>query len=123
MPIYNETWDQDEFAWRTNVNLKTLPENHLERIKSLKFDFVEYKTHQLLACHLYERLTLHCMNQYGMFKDFYRPECMDVKHFFEHCVTLNAAYGLQKKYFPEMFVGNKYSRSIPHVSELTHSAN
>lgn len=37
--------------------------------------FVLLKANQLLACHVYEKMTLHCMNQYGLFEDSYRPEC------------------------------------------------
>ena len=36
-----------------------------------------------------------------------------MKHYFEHCVKLNAGYGLQKKYFPELFAASRYSRPTP----------
>lgn len=29
--------------YQQSVNLKTLPRNHLNKLKALKFDFVEYK--------------------------------------------------------------------------------
>jgi hypothetical protein len=34
------------------------------------------------------------------------------------CVKLNAGYGLQKQYWPEQFVVDKYSRPVPQFSEL-----
>ena len=34
------------------------------------------KANQLLACHIYERMTVHCYNQYGAGLDFYKPECI-----------------------------------------------
>lgn len=37
----------------------------------------------------------------------------DAKYYFKTCVQLNAAYGLQKKYFPEHFVGSHYARPVP----------
>ena len=32
-----------EFNFRNKVNLKTLPANHLMKLDTLKFNFVEYK--------------------------------------------------------------------------------
>jgi len=119
MPIFDEVWDQNEYLHRQMVNLKSIPANHLMKLKTLKFDFVEYKTNHLIACHLYERMTILCHNQYGMFTDFHqRRECMDASTFFEMCLKNHAAYGIQKKYWPELFAVNPYSRPIPHFEEL-----
>ncbi|KAL4512673.1 hypothetical protein ABPG72_020510 [Tetrahymena utriculariae] len=118
MTIFAETWEASEYQYRNKANLKTLPENHLGKLAELKFDFVEYKAHQLISCHLYERMTIHCMNQYGLFKDFYRPECLDAQYYFKTCVELNSAYGIQKKYFPEHFVGSPYARPVPQFQQL-----
>jgi len=29
-----------------------------------------------VSCHIYERMTLQCYNQYGAFKEFMKPECV-----------------------------------------------
>jgi hypothetical protein len=42
--IYDETWNEASFTFRNTMNLKTLPKNHLMKLGSLKFDFVEYKS-------------------------------------------------------------------------------
>ncbi len=43
MPIYNETWNENDYLYGSRLNLKSLTKNHLLKLKSLKFDFVEYK--------------------------------------------------------------------------------
>ena len=63
------------------MNLKTLPKNHLMKLDTLKFDFVEYKAHQQLGCHIYSRMVRLCMNQYGLFHDAIRTECLDARRF------------------------------------------
>lgn len=93
-----------DFTLRHQINLQTLPKNHVKLLSNLKFEFIEYKANQLLACHLYDRMTMHCKNQYGLFEDSYRPECIDAKNYFNLCVRLNAGYGLAKKYFPEYLI-------------------
>ncbi|KAM3145480.1 hypothetical protein pb186bvf_002524 [Paramecium bursaria] len=118
MPIYDEIWDEEDFMFRHQLNLRTLPRNHLKMLSTLKFDFVEYKSNQLLACHLYDRMNQHCNNQFGLFEDSYRTECLDAKNWFNFCVRLNAGYGLAKKYFPELFVSSPYARPTPHFDEL-----
>lgn len=118
MPIYDEVWDLNDYVHRHMINLKTLPANHLGKLKSLKFDFVEYKTNHLLACHLYERMQILCHNQYGFFKEFQRPECLEAANYFEMCLKNHNAIGLQKKYMPELFASNPYSRPVPHFGEL-----
>ncbi|EGR27915.1 hypothetical protein IMG5_186670 [Ichthyophthirius multifiliis] len=118
MTIFDETWSENDYMFRNKLNLTSLPKNHVEKLKDLKFDFVEYKAHSLIACHLYERMTLHCMNQYGLFKDFYRPECLDSAHYFKSCVELNAAYGKLKKYYPEQFVSSGYARPVPQFEQI-----
>lgn len=30
----------------------------------------------MVACHIYERMVTHCMNQYGLFEDAIRKECI-----------------------------------------------
>eukprot|EP01016_Furgasonia_blochmanni_P000907 TRINITY_DN102_c0_g1_i2.p1 TRINITY_DN102_c0_g1~~TRINITY_DN102_c0_g1_i2.p1 ORF type:complete len:132 (+),score=26.17 TRINITY_DN102_c0_g1_i2:66-461(+) len=98
MPLFDEVWDDNDFTYRQRVNLKTLPANHLVRLKNLKFDFVEYKVrvlppsdnntnaifaldaisqaNHLFACHLYERMMLLCFNQYGVLHEAQKIECL-----------------------------------------------
>ena len=118
MPIYDETWNEGDYLYQQRVNLKTLPRNHLNKLKALKFDFIEYKANQLLACHIYERMLIHCYNQYGLGTEFQRPECVDAYNYFHHCIQQNAGIGLQKTYFPEQFLGNPYARPSPHLSQI-----
>ncbi|CAD8068247.1 unnamed protein product [Paramecium primaurelia] len=118
MPIYNEVWEEEDFMFRNMINLQTLTKNHVKLLDNLKFEFVEYKANQLLACHLYDRMAQHCKNQFGLFEDSYVPECLDARNYFQLCVRMNASYGLAKKYFPEYFLTNEYSRPNPNFKEL-----
>ena len=34
------------------------------------------------------------------------------------CIRNNSAFGMQKKYFPEMFAINPYARPTPTVNQL-----
>eukprot|EP01017_Pseudomicrothorax_dubius_P037659 TRINITY_DN554_c0_g1_i3.p1 TRINITY_DN554_c0_g1~~TRINITY_DN554_c0_g1_i3.p1 ORF type:complete len:150 (+),score=42.37 TRINITY_DN554_c0_g1_i3:72-521(+) len=118
MPIFDEVWEENDYAFRKQLNFKSLPRNHLERLSELRFDFVEYKTNHHIACHVYERMTTLCHNQYGWFRDFYRPECLEAANFFEMCLKLNAGFGLIKKYFPENFAVSPWARPVPQPVEL-----
>ena len=44
--------------YQQNVNLKTLPRNHLNKLKALKFDFVEYKVQSIFYFYLEKELNL-----------------------------------------------------------------
>eukprot|EP01016_Furgasonia_blochmanni_P000906 TRINITY_DN102_c0_g1_i1.p1 TRINITY_DN102_c0_g1~~TRINITY_DN102_c0_g1_i1.p1 ORF type:complete len:180 (+),score=68.51 TRINITY_DN102_c0_g1_i1:64-540(+) len=118
MPLFDEVWDDNDFTYRQRVNLKTLPANHLVRLKNLKFDFVEYKANHLFACHLYERMMLLCFNQYGVLHEAQKIECLDATNFFELCLKNNAAFGFQKKYWPELFATNPYARPTPNFEQV-----
>ena len=41
--IYDETWEDSSFRFRNILNLKNLPKNHLMKLETFQFDFVEYK--------------------------------------------------------------------------------
>mmetsp|Transcript_73685 Transcript_73685/g.85595 ORF Transcript_73685/g.85595 Transcript_73685/m.85595 type:complete len:125 (-) Transcript_73685:143-517(-) len=118
MPIYDETWEEGTYAYSKYQNLKALTKNHVGRLSTLKFDFVEYKTNHQVACHLYERMTILCRNQYGLFKDSQLKECMDAQYMFKQCIKLHTAVGVQKKYWPELFASSPYSRPSLQPSEL-----
>lgn len=66
-----------------------------------RYEESNVQANQLLACHLYDRMSQHCKNQFGLFEDSYVPECLDARNYFQLCLRMNASYGLAKKYFPE----------------------
>jgi hypothetical protein len=76
------------------------------------------QAHQQIACHIYERMTIHCFNQYGIFEAMSRPECIDPVHFFHTCLKVNSFFAELKKYHPETFAASPYSRNKPHFDEL-----
>ena len=98
--------------------LANLPKNHLKKIKSVKFDFTEYKAHEKLACLPYERMMVRCANHYGADFAFKNVECRDIAKFFMECVNINQIMGELKRTQPEFFATNEYSREKPHFEEL-----
>lgn len=76
------------------------------------------QAHQQIACHIYERMAIHCFNQYGIFDAMTRPECLDPVNFFNMCLKVNSFFAAMKKYSPETFAASPYSRHRPHLEEL-----
>lgn len=52
----------------------------------------------------------HCLNQYGIFHDSIRTECMDIRAYLKQCKRLNQSYATFRKYYPELFIESPYSR-------------
>ncbi len=136
MPIYDEVWEEQgkgskfikypDFQFRQQMNLRTLTKNHLGKLSSLKFEFVEYKVFirinkcllRLTNC-LHAIFTTGCLliakintvsqkihfnlnAWYALINIYeYLLFSKDARRFFATCLHLNAAYGLAKKYFPE----------------------
>jgi hypothetical protein len=117
MPIYDETWGQDDYAPRNSFYLRDLPRNHLLKLDGLPFSFTEYKAHQNIPCFVYERMLHHCVNQYAI--DYWRNRhCYDGQYYLKTCLALNQHLGQRKKYFPEEFVSEPLSRPLPHPHEV-----
>ena len=119
MPIFDETWSESDYMYRHHMNFKTLPANHLKKLRTLKFDFVEYKANHLVACHLYERMIVLCHNQYGYFEEYHnRKECMNADSIFRQCIHNHEAFGWQKRYLPELFASDPRSRAQPGLGAV-----
>jgi hypothetical protein len=103
---------------RRHVYLKDLPENHLLKIKSVKFNFTDYKVFEKLACYPYERMIIQCANNYGADYMFKNAECHDLAKFFMECINTHGAFALQKQIEPEYFAENQYSREKPNFHEM-----
>ena len=107
-----------EYEPRRHVFLRDLPKNHLVKLKSVKFDFTDYKVYEKLGCYPYERMVIQCANHYGATFFLKNAECRDIANFFNECVNVNHALGKMKRTNPEHYATSEYSREKPNFQEL-----
>ena len=107
-----------DYVPRKEVYLSELSKNHLIKLKSVKFDFEDYKVYDKLGCLPYERMLTRCVNNYGPKFMQTNAECRDIANFFQNCVTRNEVFGQMKRMNPEHFAVSEYSRERPHFDEI-----
>lgn len=76
------------------------------------------QAHQQIACHLYERMMIHCFNQFGIFDAMKRPECIESCTYFDDCLKVHNHFAKVKRYNPESLSSSPYNRYRPHLEEL-----
>lgn len=54
-----------DYVPRKKLYLVDLPQNHMAKVKSVKFSFTDYKVYEKLSCVPYQRMMVQCANQYG----------------------------------------------------------
>jgi hypothetical protein len=59
-----------------------------------------------------------CLNNYGVKGSIEVPECNQLLQYFNQCVEINKYFGLLKKWQPESFAENEYSRDKPNLQDI-----
>ena len=103
---------------RKQLYLHELPKNHLLKLKSVKFEFDDYKVYEKLNCLPYERMIARCVNHYGAKYAVVNAECRDIANFFQQCVKRNHYFGRLKNINPEYFAVSEYSREKPSFQDI-----
>ena len=69
-------------------------------------------------CLPYERTLVQCLNNYGVNGAYQVPECFQMAKYFDECVTINKYFGTIKRWNPEHFAENEYSRERPNLKDI-----
>ena len=61
---------------------------------------------------------MQCLNNYGVQGSYEVPECYQMAQYFQECLKINKYFGLQKRWNPEHFAENEYSRERNSLSDI-----
>jgi hypothetical protein len=61
---------------------------------------------------------IQCVNNYGVHGAKLVPECVQMQTYFDDCVHVNKYFGTLKKWNPEHFAENQYSRDRPNLADI-----
>lgn len=76
------------------------------------------QTNNKFPCLPYERTLVQCINNYGVQGAYQVPECLQMSKFLTDCLSINKYFGLMKRWNPEHFAENEYSRERVNLSDI-----
>lgn len=122
MSFEKEDWKPSETILKGHniTNMFTKPSlGFKEKMKEVT-PFVDYHANEELPCVTYERATIACINQFGLFTPAFNSQknCLTAAKWYDTCVkNYNTTY-LAKKYFPERRIDTSAYQPVLHIDEL-----